>query len=42
MPEEEIGMTTAEVIADFRTTDYGSFMDYLKDWYYEDEDEESN
>lgn len=39
---EEIGMTTQEVIADFRSTDYASFVDYLNDWYYEEENEESD
>lgn len=32
-------MTISEVISDFRSTDYASFVDYLNDWYYEDEDE---
>lgn len=41
--EEEIGMTSREVIEDFRTTDYANFIDYLNDWYYEEEEyEESN
>jgi hypothetical protein len=39
---EEIGMTPKEVIADFHSTEYISFVEYMNDWYYEDEDEESN
>ena len=32
--------STNEVIEDFRKTDYISFMNYLNDWYYEDEEED--
>lgn len=35
-------MTIEEVVADFHKTEYISFMDYMNDWYYGDEDEESN
>lgn len=35
-------MTNEEIIKDFRDSDYISFVKYLDDWFWENDDEEIN